>query len=194
MWPNNQSGPILEAPGDTWVAIDKALRHGNRGLPGGSSLFQLLNQHFHVEVHRRRPPWSIPQILTWADAHHSRTGEWPTKRSGSVQESPGTSWMMVQAALAAGKRGLPGESSLGKLLLEHRGVRQVRRARLDSKQILKWAHHHRRRSGKWPTSTAGKIKTAPRLTWLAVDMALRHGNRGLPGGSSLSLLIRTNLQ
>jgi hypothetical protein len=41
-WPTSQNGPIPEAPGDTWAAVDGALRHGSRGLDGGYSLPRLL--------------------------------------------------------------------------------------------------------------------------------------------------------
>lgn len=47
-WPNQRSGPIPEAPGTTWRAIDLALHQGGRGLPGGSSLYRFLQQ--------QRPP------------------------------------------------------------------------------------------------------------------------------------------
>jgi hypothetical protein len=41
---------------------------------------------------RRRPELHIPAILGWADAHHARTGAWPTRRSGPVADAPGTPW------------------------------------------------------------------------------------------------------
>jgi hypothetical protein len=41
-WPGDRSGPIPEAPGETWKAVQMALVHGLRGLKGGSSLAQLL--------------------------------------------------------------------------------------------------------------------------------------------------------
>jgi hypothetical protein len=37
-WPTRRSGPVWEAPADTWKAIDAALHQGHRGLPGGSTL------------------------------------------------------------------------------------------------------------------------------------------------------------
>ena len=42
-WPTAKSGPIAEAPasGETWVAIDRALRRGHRGLPEGLSLARI---------------------------------------------------------------------------------------------------------------------------------------------------------
>jgi hypothetical protein len=42
-WPKYKSGPILDAPGETWAGIDSALRYGNRTLPVGSSLANLLD-------------------------------------------------------------------------------------------------------------------------------------------------------
>ena len=43
-WPKRDSGPIEEAPGETWGAVEMALAHGQRGLPGGSSLIRLLKR------------------------------------------------------------------------------------------------------------------------------------------------------
>jgi hypothetical protein len=44
-WPTRRSGPILEAPGETWSCVNDALRIGRRGLPGGSSLLRLYAKH-----------------------------------------------------------------------------------------------------------------------------------------------------
>jgi hypothetical protein len=41
-WPTSRSGPIPEAPGETWMAVQSALANGYRGLPGGSSLARFL--------------------------------------------------------------------------------------------------------------------------------------------------------
>ena len=43
-WPNEDSGPVAAAAGETWSAIDLALRYGHRGLPGNSSLARLVGQ------------------------------------------------------------------------------------------------------------------------------------------------------
>jgi hypothetical protein len=45
-WPTRKSGDVYGAPGETWSAIDFRLNKGGRGLPGGSSLAQLLDKHF----------------------------------------------------------------------------------------------------------------------------------------------------
>jgi hypothetical protein len=69
-------------------------------------------------------------ILTWADAHHARTGAWPTARTGPIVEAPGETWMSVDKALSKGFRGLPGRQSLAQLLRQERSVpeRRGRRA------------------------------------------------------------------
>jgi hypothetical protein len=41
-WPVCHSGPIADAPGETWGAVNQALYLGVRGFPGGSSLSRLL--------------------------------------------------------------------------------------------------------------------------------------------------------
>ncbi len=58
-------------------------------------------------------------ILAWADAHHARTGQWPTSKVGEIPEEPGETWMLVEAALFFGLRGLPGRTTLLRFLSEH---------------------------------------------------------------------------
>jgi hypothetical protein len=56
---------------------------------------------------------TVDTILRWADRHHGRTGKWPYLKTGSVPESPGDTWAMIDAGLRAGSRGLPGGTSRG---------------------------------------------------------------------------------
>jgi hypothetical protein len=44
-WPDRDSGPVLEAPGEIWGRINAALGEGRRGLPGGDTLARLLGRH-----------------------------------------------------------------------------------------------------------------------------------------------------
>jgi hypothetical protein len=44
-WPRVLSGPIAEAPGENWRAVNMALCEGKRGLPGGDSLARLLRKN-----------------------------------------------------------------------------------------------------------------------------------------------------
>ena len=192
-WPLDKSGSVPEAPGETWLALDQALRRGRRGQSGGSSLAQLLDAHRGVRNHLHLPPLTHNQILAWADAHHTRTGRWPVQASGGVHGVPDQTWAGLDTALIVGCRGLPGDESLARLLAVHRGVRNLGAvADLTLDQILAWADTHRTRTGRWPTGKSGPIHEALGETWLAVETALVVGRRGLPGGDSIArLLVRT---
>jgi len=190
-WPYAHSGPVLDAPGETWLGISTALIRGWRSLPGGLSLSQLLIKHRGIRSAAYLPPLSIPQVLAWADAHRARTGRWPDHRAGPIAESPDESWPKVQSALVKGQRGLPGGSRLAQLLTERREMRNPKRPPdLSIPQILAWADAFRARTACWPKSTSGPIPVAPGETWNSVECALRVARRGLPGGSSLARLIR----
>jgi hypothetical protein len=43
-YPSVDSGPIAEAPNETWRIVQSALVFGNRGLPGGDSLAGLIKR------------------------------------------------------------------------------------------------------------------------------------------------------
>jgi hypothetical protein len=189
-WPSGEAVPIEEAPGETWNAVDLALKVGRRGLAGGSSLAQLLAER---RGHRNRaglPPYTVKQILAWADAYHTRHGHWPTAGSGPIEEAPGESWNAVDRALRNGTRGFPGGSSLARLLEKRRGVRNVHGLPpLTEARILAWADAYYERHHMWPNKNCGTIPGTVGETWATVDNALRHGNRGLPGGDSLPKLL-----
>ncbi len=190
-WPNEQSGAVVDAPGETWFNVSQALRMGLRTLPGGTSLAKFLAEHRGARNHKNLPLLSEEKILNWADAHHSRTGDWPRDSTGPVFSVPGQSWKGVQVALVKGNRGLPGGSSLAKLLEEKRGVpNRSNQPMLTVEQILSWADAYRQRTGHWPTRNQGDIIDAPNETWGNVDNALLTGLRGLPGGSSLARLLQ----
>jgi hypothetical protein len=121
-WPLNVSGPVLDAPGETWGAIHDALSMGRRGLPGGETLAQFLAEHRKVRNRPGRPRLTIKQILIWADAHFRRTGEWPTRSSGPILASGGETWVNINSCLRKGNRGLPLGWTLASLLRKARGV------------------------------------------------------------------------
>jgi hypothetical protein len=117
-WPTPTSGSI---PGttETWGKVAGALRNGSRGFPGGSSLSQLLVRRRGKRDRACLPPLNEQQILAWATAHLQATGRWPMADSGPIAEAPGEKWSFVNDALTKGNRGLPGGSSLIRLLRRH---------------------------------------------------------------------------
>lgn len=64
------------------------------------------------------------------------------------------------------------------------------KSKLTTEQILAWADKHHERTGDWPYTTSGSLPEAPGETWRAVDLSLRRGLRSLPGGDSLTRLLR----
>ncbi len=190
-WPVKTSGPVPSAPGNSWDNIDAALRVGNRGLPEGSSLARLLARYRRVPNRlERRPRLTRSQILEWADRHRRRTGSWPTKASGPIPRSGGETWIRIDEALLRGRRGLPGGTTLIKLLAQQRG-RPYRRKRPDLaiSQILVWVKAHYKRTGKWPSQQSGPVRGVRGERWGNIQSALYKGCRGLPAGSSLARLL-----
>jgi hypothetical protein len=55
-WPGAGSGPVRGARGQTWAAVNAALRYGWRGLPGLDSLSRLLRRERRMPERRGRPP------------------------------------------------------------------------------------------------------------------------------------------
>lgn len=185
-WPHGKDGPIAEAPGESWTGVDLALRIGIRGFAGGSSLSRVLIAHRGVRTWSNLPRLTPDVILAWADAHHAHTGKWPTQTTGPIPDAPGERWGTIANALRLGLRGLPGGSSLARLLSEARGVRNIGDlTRLTPEVVLAWADAHHERTGCWPDKRSGPIGDAPGETWKAIYSALHKGRRGLPGGTTL---------
>jgi len=124
-WPQRNNGEIPGSHGETWQNVDQALVKGLRGFSGGSSLVRLLAEHRNVRNLSELRHLTLRQILVWADAHFERYGHWPKCRCSeqTIKDSPGEQWFNVDQALRKGLRGLPGGSSLSRLLARHRGVR-----------------------------------------------------------------------
>ncbi len=189
-WPISRSGPVTDAAdGTTWEAVNTALAKGARGLPGGDSLRQLLRRRRKAADARTTwPDLSRRKIIDWVDDHYQRTGHWPQRESGRVRCAKGITWATVDRYLRKGNRELPGGSSLSTLLWEARGILDGRPP-LTEAIILKWAREHHEQTGRWPVTLSGKLRNHPKEDWAALDMALRHGRRGLTRKTSLSRLL-----
>ncbi len=193
-WPGRDSGTVTGGPEVTWSTIDRCLKSGGHGLPGGSSLSLLIKDFGGLQnLRRAKPGLTRRQVLDWIDLHHERTGKWPDRDSGPVIGGGGISWGTVDKRLRYGGLNLPGGMTLTRLLREARGVWDRRgKPRLTTKRILKWADAHYNLKGRWPVTLSGSVTGGPGEDWAAVDMALRDGRRGLSGGSSLAILLAEN--
>jgi hypothetical protein len=119
-WPDRGSGPVAGVPGESWDMIDKALRLGRRGLPGGMTLTRAIGWRPKPMIRREPELLTIERILAWADAHHAATGRWPTAYSGPIAGAPGQRWLEIDHALKGGSRGLPRGLSVAKLIAQRR--------------------------------------------------------------------------
>lgn len=189
-YPNQYDGPVGQPGVTTWSAVSQALRKGQRGLPGGSTLAYLLRDLRGVR-HRTYPPrLTIAQILRWVGAYYREHGEWPKHESGVIPGTQQETWLAVESALRDGSRGLKGGASLARLLEARRGVRnRMALAPLSHAQILAWADRHHVRTGCWPVSASGPVAGSRVETWDAVDACLQLGHRQLPPGGSLARLL-----
>jgi len=139
-WPTQHSGGIPGAIGETWNIVDRCLRFGERGLPGGSSLSNLLAAHRGKRNIHQLPDLTEDQILAWADEHYQHTGTWPSRKSGAIPNTRRETWQSVDGALHAGSRGLTGGSSLARLLAARRGARNRKGLpALTPEEIVTWA-------------------------------------------------------
>ena len=186
-WPTWKAGKV-SATSETWCGISHSLSGGGRGLPGGSSIASLLEEHRGVRNIQNLSPLTVKQILVWADRHRRLHGDWPNLRSGAI---PGTTetWGAIQSALHRGRRQLPGGLSIVRLLMKHRGYRSAKEPpTLTIEQILEWADLHKRRTGQWPRCSAGRVLGTDEK-WLNINAALISGGRGLPSGTSLARVL-----
>ena len=119
-WPNFKSGNVI-GTSETWSGLNAALKKGNRGLPGGSTLAEVLTEHRGVRHLGNLSTLTTEQILAWADKHKQATGELPRMRSGRIRGTDET-WAGINHALRIGYRGLPGGTTLVRLLAEHRRI------------------------------------------------------------------------
>jgi hypothetical protein len=153
-------------------------------------LAQLLAEFRGVKNMGDLPPLTVEQILAWADSNFDRIGKWPGQDSGPVYEATDLTWRAVHLALYKGGRGLPGGSSLVKLLAKHRSARnRLDLTPLAVDQILVWADEHCKRTSAWPKVKSGAIEGAHGESWNGIEQALRTGRRGLQGCSSLAKLL-----
>lgn len=190
-WPSVHSGRVIDGPGESWLGINSALKSGFRGLPGGTSLSQLLDKVAGPSRRFRRPRLTVRQIVEWAKKHRERTGSWPNFRSGPIKDASGESWSVVNSALIHGHRGLPGGDTLSQLLHRRVGKPIGQPAiHIPHVQVVEWADAYRRRHGRWPHYRSGSVDGVPGLTWGRINAYLSVPRRGRAGGQTLAKLLQ----
>ncbi len=125
-WPRATSGPIPEAPGETWQRVQSALVAGRRGLPGGETLTHFVATRRKLRTKVTLPKLTKQQILAWAISFHDRNGYWPTRKAGLIPKSNGETWSAIENGLKHGGRGLSGGTTLSQLIRGEFGIRVSR--------------------------------------------------------------------
>jgi hypothetical protein len=67
--------------------------------------------------------------------------------------------------------------------------REVRWPNWTIEEILALADAFHEKHGKWPNGDSGRISDASPDTWTGINIALKNGNRNLPGGTTLARLF-----
>jgi hypothetical protein len=131
-WPRQRDWyePIPNSGGENWLGVDQALKLGLRGLSGKKTLAELMAERRGVRNQAKLPRLTYAQIFEWAKAYRSLTGSWPACRClpNEIEGSNGETWRNIDQVLRKGMRGLPGESSLSRLIARNdRGMRAASR-------------------------------------------------------------------
>jgi len=188
-WPTRATlgGPVV---GETWGAVDMALKCGFRSLSGGTSLGRLLAEHRDARNRTNTAALSEALILEWADKHFADHNAWPTRKSGLVNDAS-ENWANIDQLLRIGLRGLTPAKGLTAFLAKHRRVYRHHSVKppLSERQILQWADQFFQSHGWYPAISETEAP-AKGETWQRIDAALRSGIRTLKGGSSLWILLR----
>lgn len=183
-------------PGDTWCGYDFCLRNGYRGLPKLGSLAKLLSERCGFKYQCDIPDLCEESILSLAELYKEKHSKWPGQKSGPVEGGyPGDTWAVYELHLRDGGRGLPGGSSVAKLISsKHEHAHAKNRPELTYDFIIARASEYFDANSKYPAVRSGSVPGGHTGdTWFCYDQALREGLRGLPGGTSLKALFAERL-
>ncbi len=198
-YPHGGSGKIEYAPKKeplTWCGLSACMTNGYRGLPGGTTVSKFISEHFHNDRNRiNLPSLSEEDILNWAEQYKVEFGRYPTMREGQVKyfTQGRLTWCAVNACLDKGLRGLPGGTTLSRLIVNNLvNVNKSSLHRLLEEDILRWAEQYKVEFGRYPHCQSGRVNfDGSYFTWANIDVCLRRGHKGLSGGSSLSKLLKS---
>ncbi len=170
-WPKQNSGDVETLKGERWGAsLNNCLRKGRRGLPGGSSLPLLIKD----------------KVVEQAKKFEEGRGRLPTREDGPLPNHPTVTWEMIDDGFLGGKASA--WTTLEKVLREA-SLKEGETA-LSEDLMFNHALLYLQKHGHWPKQRSGEVETLKGEKWRVWDGRLRNGLLGLPGGSSLPLLIK----
>jgi hypothetical protein len=177
--------------GETWIALDIALKRGTRGLPGGSSVAKLFEKYFGIRNKTNIPKISEQCIIDYMIVFKDKYGYFPHAHSKENEMLPsGESWHGFDKALRNARRGLT-KTTLASLKEKYFGIKNILTlTKLFEKQITKWVIEHYNKYGEYPSKKT-EINSLPNgECWRKLEADLAQGHRGLPGNNSLAKIKR----
>lgn len=187
-WPTKNSGDATSdfGFGESWSAVDAALKQRGRGLLGGfSNIRSLLVERLGATPGPCRDSNNITEqdIVDASERFRQARGKLPMAGSGDASEFMQTgqyeTWARLNSALARGSRGLPGGSSLSKLL-HARGLRDSGARDLGEGEIRKAVALFLAVHGHLPSTKSGDASDyiGRDITWEAIGAKFRRGEFG----------------
>jgi hypothetical protein len=172
--------------GITWTTLSLHLTDGRRGLPGGSTLAK------EIEAVRRemglKPPEPTRELVLKAiEEYRDETGGYPIQQTRGEIPTLGMSWMVLAKRLRAGLLG--GGVTLVGLIEEvrtHRGeLAPGKKPKLTLAMVHEAIRAFYREHGRRPTTLKDERPCRLGLAWRTLNNAIKLGQRGLPGGTTL---------
>lgn len=172
--------------GFTWQTLNFYLRTGYRGLPGGSTLTKEVEE-VRKELGLAFPKPTRPLVLAAIREYREKTGKFPVRTTKGVVPGLGIVWGSLNGQLL---RGVLGEElTLGQLVEEVRAsdgfIPGARKDSLSVDAVREAIREFFRTHGVRPNRTT-KLPNSLGMAWSTLQNALKRGDRGLPGGSSLA--------
>ena len=185
--------------GQTWRSIDALSLKGGRGLAPGRTVSKILAplraELRKTAIKRQRPLLLKPALtegalLAAAREHFRDYGDIPTRRSKEpIPLLPGESWLAIDQAGFQGHRGLMKGRTLAVIFAPLREELRIG-IPLSKEMIIAEARAIHALHGVLPTRRTTLPPPTLHTTWVAINVALERGLRGLPGGDSLSKLLQ----
>lgn len=185
-----------DMPYEAWLLFVPVIKEAiSRGFFNDWHPRQVSNKHldgYVLQDNRCASILTTQIILDDADKFFQLHGVWPntSRPSNTVPGKPNETWTNYDIYLNKGYRGLPGGSSLAKLLNKERGVQNKRNRPLTQDIIWEDIKEFYKIHGKYPNKREKlPVPNKPFETWSGYSSALYFGTRGVIRGS-LNKLIK----
>lgn len=120
--------------------------------------------------------YSLEQLRGWVKNHFNKTGKYPSKLSGNIEDT-NTNWNKISAYLNRNTKGLVGYKSLADYLFVEFGKINTF---YTLNEVENWCNIFYTKNGKYPNCDSGDIE-GQNIKWSHINDYFRSGSRGLVG-------------